>query len=140
MAFQISTSGERLNMRSGNVKPKRPVSTYTTPVKGHLVKVDTTGNDLVARCADGDTPYGIVWSVNNSNGVLSVLELARCDLAFETSGTVNRGDKIVSKAGTGTLTTGGFVRDTVKTDNTNGVGTVVATATPITGMVIVRFP
>src|SRR5436189_2201558 len=106
MAFQMSTAGERLNLTSGNCKPKRPVSTYTTPVKGHLVKIDTTGNDLVARCTDGDTPYGMVFSVNNGNGVLSVLEFARADLIFETSGTVNKGDKIVSKAGTGTIAVG----------------------------------
>ena len=139
MAYQSATSGERLNIPHA-CHPYRPVSTYTTPVKGHLVKLDTSGNGLVARCADGDVPLGMVWSTNNGNGVLSILEFRGNFVELEYTGTFAVGDKIVSNGVDGTVNIGGFHRDKVKHDNTNGIGTVITKDSLRTSSSIVRFP
>jgi hypothetical protein len=139
MAYQSPTNGERLNIQN-SCRPWRPVGSYTTPVKGHLVKEDTSGNGLVARCASGDIPLGMVWSVNNGNGVLSILEFQDNVIELEYTGTFAVGDHIVANGTTGTISIGGFVRDVIKRDNvTPGSGLVTSKDALRTGTATVRF-
>lgn len=136
MAYTKASQGERL-FKFTNIKPKTPVSTYTTPAVGDLVKVDTTGNDLVARCAAGDVPIGIILSVNSSNGILSVAHFsADVTVIVEYTGAFAIGDKVVSNGDRGTVMAS---RDRVKRDNSTGTGTVLAKDWPATSQCVVSY-
>lgn len=140
MAFTSTVAGDRyLLPEVGNIKPKRPKSGYTAAV-GDLVILDTSiamGVDIITT---DENPYGIIESINNSNGILSVAEfVAGAEIELPYTGTVNKGDKIEFSTTHGTT----LDRTTVKTDNSNGVGVVVAidAETPHgTGHCVVRFP
>jgi hypothetical protein len=141
MAFTTTVAGDRYILPEvGNVKPKRPKSGYTAVV-GDLVILDTSIADGVDLIATDENPYGIVESINNSNGMLSVAEfVAGCSIELPYSGSVALGDKIEGPASIAQGTT--LLRTTVRTDNSNGVGTVVAkdADTPHgTGHCVVRF-
>lgn len=141
MAFQKSTSGERLNLYTGNMKPWRPNAAYTTagPARGDLVKQDTSGNGIVNICSSGDVPLGMVWSVNSGNGTLSILEFRDCVLVFQYTGTFAVGDKIVANGTNGSVLIGGNARGVVKHDNVNGKGFVEAVDLPSSGLCTVNF-
>jgi hypothetical protein len=139
MAFTSTVAGDRyLLPEVGNIKPKRPKSGYTAAV-GDLVILDTSLANGVDLITTDENPYGIVESINNSNGILSVAEfMSGCEIELPYSGSVALGDKVEFSTTHGTT----LDRTTVKTDNSNGVGVVVAvdTATPHgTGHCVVRF-
>lgn len=143
MAFNKNRPGERLNLITGNVRPYGfTVGNYAAPRLGDLVKLDTSGNGLVMQATSGDVPLGLLWSVNNNNGTLSILELRDCDLILPYTGTFAVGDKVVANgttSSTAATQVGGINRDIVKHDNTNGIGTVIAKDVPGTGLAVVRF-
>lgn len=141
MAFNSTTAGDRYILpEPGNVKPKKPKSGYTAVV-GDLVIQDTTVADGVDLIATDEPPYGIVESVNNANGTLSVAEFyPGCTIELPYSGAMALGDKIEGPAVIAQGTT--LLRTTVRTDNTNGVGVVIAkdaNSPHGTGHIVVRF-
>lgn len=140
MAFTLRTGGTRYNLQNGQCVPKRPAAAYTDAAKGHLVKIDTSGNDFVAHCADDDPPYGLVFSVNSSNGLLSIFELRDCEIEFEynAADAPALGDKVVRSSATPVIAIGGVLGDPVEANNATGVGTVV-TKDDVAGLVTVRF-
>lgn len=146
MAFLKPTAGDRYNLTAGQVVPKIPLPAYLTALltntyqgRNQLVKIDATGNDYVNQCVANDAPYGMVFSANNLNGILSIFELRDCELVFEYVGVVTRGSKIVANGTPGVILVAGAPRDQVKQDNVNGVGTIVSIDTPATGQIVVRF-
>ena len=139
MAFTSITAGDRyLKPESGNVLPKKPKSGYTAAV-GDLVILDVSVQDGVDLITTDENPYGIVESINASNGVLSVAEFyPGCTIELPYTGTVAQGDKVEFSNTHGTTVD----RTRVKTDNSNGVGVVVAVdaGSPHgTGHCVVRF-
>lgn len=138
MAFNLPTAGDRF-IPELHVRPWKAVSGYTTPLEGHLVKQDTSGNRLINQCADGDVPLGMILR-DNGNGVYSVWEFrAGATVVLQYSSTFAVGDKIVSHAAAGTIAVQGKLRDQIKHDNTNGIGTVTAKDSPATGLCEVAF-
>ncbi len=153
MAFKKALSGDRLGMDFSvpSVFPKAYGTNYiaawaaalatpqTVPAVGDLVKQDTTAglNDGVRQCAAGDVIYGMVISVNSSNGTLSVIKIERChSLILELgSGALALGDQVVADGSAGTIFVNGVLRNRIKRDNTNGNGLVVALI-PATGTVL----
>lgn len=140
MAFTTVTAGDRyIKPESGNIVPKKPKSGYTAVV-GDLVILDSTVADGVDLIAAAENPYGIVESINNSNGVLSVAEFyGGCTIELPYTGSVAKGDKIEFGSATQGTT---LARTTVQTDNSNGVGYVVAVDAEVphgTGHCVVRF-
>ena len=111
-----------------------------TPVVGDLVQVETGGPFEVDVIVANENPYGIVISTNQGSGFPTVAELvAGAQLVLPYTGTVNLGDKIEGSGG-GSDTT--LNRTIVRTDNSSGVGTVIALDgdTPYgTGYCTVRF-
>ncbi len=143
MAFQAKRSGDRFRIHDGSVVPKGYSASYTAPAPtvGHLVKVDTATNDGVLRCAGGDPPYGMGYSINSGNGTISTLRFARIHsivLEYQTAPAL--GDKIAAHGSSGTIPIDGVLRDRIITDNVDGVGTVTALDSPLTGLCIVEFP
>lgn len=140
MAFTLSTAGTRYNLQNGQCVPKKPAAAYTVYARGDLVKLDTSGNDYVAHCADDDPPWGLVMSINSSNGTLSVFELKDCVIRFEynASDAPGLGDKIVRSSATPVIYIGGILGDPVELNAGTGVGIVVAKDDP-TGTVDVKF-
>jgi hypothetical protein len=122
MSLTKATGGNRLIWNSGdNVVPGLAVSGYTTPAYGDLLKATTT-NGSFDHCANGDAPVGIVLSTNSGNGILSVARfVAPVQIMVDYTGSVTVGDKVVSTGSKGTVFT---LLDSVKTDNTNGVGRI----------------
>src|SRR5436190_11199543 len=116
MAFTTLTAGDRyIKAQSGNVLPKKPKAGYTAVV-GDLVILDTSVADGVDLIATDENPYGIVESVNNANGTLSIAEFyPGCEIELPYSGTVNLGDKIEGPASIAQGTT--LLRTTVRADN-----------------------
>lgn len=144
MAFTSIFSGDRFGHRASSNVPKQfAAARYATPVVGHLVKQDTTSsfNDGVVQCVANDVPYGLVESINSSNGVLSIWKLVKTfSLVFEYTGSPTLGQQIQSNATNGTIKIGGFVRDVVKAvASPNGVGVIVAIDAPATGLLVVEF-
>jgi hypothetical protein len=138
MAMNWTQSGDRTNAELHN-RPWTAVAGYTSPARGDLVKQDTSGNRLVNICSAGDVPLGLVVQVGG-DGVLTVREFLPGEtVVLEYTGTFAIGDKVVSNATSGTIAIGGFTRQQVKHDNTNGTGTVVAKDAPATGLCEVRY-
>ena len=124
MSLTKSTAGNRIILHD-NVVPRLPSSTYTSagPVVGDLLKNSSTGNAL-DHCANNDPPTYYLVSTNSGNGVLSAARLSPgVQLVADYASTVAVGDKVVCTGSRGTIVTG---TDQVKTDNTNGVGTIIA--------------
>jgi len=149
MAFTKSLGGDRWRIHHGSVVPKKFSASYTAPAPavGHLVKIDSVAaggagvNDGVLQCAAGDPPYGMVLSVNSGNNTLSVLRFAKIQsvvLEYQTAPAI--GDKIACHGSAGTVAVDGVLRDRIISDNTDGVGTVVALNEPVTNLCVVEFP
>jgi len=141
MAFTRTVAGDRYILPEvGNIKPKQPKSGYTAVV-GDLVILDTSIANGVDLVTTNENPYGIVESINNTNGILSVAEfVAGAEIELPYTGTVAKGDKIEFAAAGVHGTT--LDRTQIQTDNSNGVGVVVAVdaETPHgTGHAVVRF-
>ena len=139
MAFTSTVAGDRYVLPEvGNIKPKKPKSGYTAVV-GDLVILDTSIANGVDLITTNENPYGIVESINNSNGILSVAEfVAGAEIELPYTGSVALGDKVEFGTSHGTT----LDRTTVQTDNSNGVGAVVAvdaSAPHGTGHCVVRF-
>jgi hypothetical protein len=139
MSLTKSTAGDDF-LRDYNIKPYKLQAAYT-PAVGDLVKLSTTAADAVARCASTDLPFGIVISINSSNGTVSVAELdAGVTLILEyTSTAPTLGQKVYANGDRGTVFPG---RDRVL-QNAGGNGVVVAvdSSSPAgTGTVVARFP
>lgn len=139
MAFTSIVAGDRyLLPEVGNIKAKRPKSGYTAVI-GDLVILDTSIADGVDVITTNENPYGIVESINNSNGMLSVAEfVAGAEIELPYTGSVALGDKVEFGTTHGTT----LDRTTVQTDNANGVGAIIAkdANTPHgTGHCVVRF-
>jgi hypothetical protein len=138
MAFTTLVAGDRY-LLGWNVVPKVPKSGYTAAV-GDLVIIDSSIANGVDVIAANENPYAIVESINNSNGVLSVAEfVSGTYIELPYTGSVALGDKIEFGSATHGTT---LDRTTIQTDNSNGVGTVVAvdaSAPHGTGHAVVRF-
>lgn len=146
MAFAEGVGGERYNLRQGNAIPKRGSTTYLAatppPTKWHLVKQSTAGNDQIDHCVAGDPPLGYIFSVTGGIDMATVLQFRGCFLYFEYNPGNNppaRGDRIVAEGTIGVIPIGGFLRDRVKKDNVNGIGTVVNVDEYAVGVVGVQF-
>jgi hypothetical protein len=140
MSLSKSTLGDDF-IRTYNIRAKKPKSGYTAAV-GDLVVLDFSIADGVDRGAADENPYGIVLSINSSNGTLSVAELtAGCTITLEyTSTTPTLGQKIECTGDRGTIIP---TRDRVRVDNTNGVAAVIgfdSTSPAGTGTLVARFP
>lgn len=145
MAFTSTIAGDRyLLPATGNVKPKVPKSGYT-PVRGDLVILDTSIQNGVDILTTDENPYGMVenintWTSSATTRPISVAEFyPGCEVTFNYTGTVNKGDKVEFSSATRDTLLG---RTKVKTDNTNGVGAVVAVDAETfygTGYCVVRF-
>lgn len=137
MAFTTLRAGDRYIL-GWNVVPKVPKSGYT-PVVGDLVILDTSVANGVDLIAANEAPYGIIESVNNSNGTVSVAEfVSGTYIELPYTGSVSLGDKVEVGSTHGTT----LDRTTVQTDNTNGAGNIVAKdadAPHGTGHCVVRF-
>jgi hypothetical protein len=140
MAFTTVRAGDRYILPDdGNIKPKKPKAGWTALV-GDLVIQDTSVASGVDEITTAENPYGIVESVNNDNGTLSVAEFyPGAEIELPTTGAVALGDKIEFGSATHGTT---LDRTTVQADNTNGTGIVIAVDadTPHgTGHAVVRF-
>jgi hypothetical protein len=126
-----------------NCQTKVPKSGYT-PVAGHLVIIDTSIANGVDVCAVNENPYGIITWVAPDATYCTVAEfLGGTTIVLPFSGSVALGDKVecdgAALAATGTS---GPSRGVVRTDNSNGVGVVIATGSSSpagTGTCVVRF-
>src|SRR5262245_28429601 len=118
MPFNTILAGDRFGIRAASNVPKKfATARYAAPLVGHLVKQDTTSgfNDGLVQCVANDPPYGLVESINSSNGTLSVWKVVKTfSLVFEYAGTPTLGQQIQANGTTGTIKIGGFVRDVVK--------------------------
>jgi hypothetical protein len=146
MALSSATSGDYLNL-GYNILPCVPKSGYT-PVKGNLVRRETAANNEVDVIAVDEPPFGIVMTVGPAatGGTPAVCGVAQ----FVPGVTVilpnanglqpALGDKVEADAG-GMVAVGstGLTRTRVRTDNTNGVGTVIALNSGGTDTVTVAF-
>lgn len=119
MAFPLG--GDNFNM-GWNCKFRQPKSGYT-PVVGDLVIVDTTVPFGVDAIAANENPYAIVIAVTADNYPTVAELVAGTQVTLPYTGTVNVGDKIEGSGG-GSDTT--LIRTIVRSDNSNGVGTVLA--------------
>lgn len=140
MALTKSTPGEDL-IRYDNVRAKKLGTGYTAPALGDLVTMSTTVADSVIRGAVDTNPYGMVISINSSNGTVSVVEFKDgVTVVLEYTGTAPAlGEKIECVGDRGTVIT---TRDRVQVDDTNGIGAVIAVdaSSPAgTGTCVVRF-
>lgn len=144
MAFVTFTTGDRFNL-GWNCKPKVCKSGYT-PVPGHLVILDASIANGVDIIAANENPYGIIisignWSATNPTAPITVAEFVPgTEIVLPINGAVAKGDKI-EYGGTALGTTP--PRTVIQTDNTNGVGVVIATGAGESpagaGTCVVRF-
>ena len=155
MAFVTRRGGDRLNISfTPSTVPKGFGASYvaawaaaltpaqTVPQVGDLVKIDTSANDLVKQCVASDVPYGMVWSVNSSNGTLSIVKFAATrQIILEYNGAVTIGHSVQANGTPGIIPIGGVYRNQVK-DATfaAGSGVIWAVDEPRTGLLIVEFP
>jgi uncharacterized protein YkvS len=122
MSFILTSTGDNFH-RGWNTVGKKPLSTYT-PVVGDLVAVDTTLANGVDIVAGTEAIWGIVESVNNNNGTLSVTYMVTgCTIELPYHTSVSLGDKVKFYSATQPAA---LPRTVVQTDNSNGVGTVIA--------------
>lgn len=124
-----------------NLHAKKPKAAYT-PALGDLVVLDASITDGVDRGAADENPYGILTSINSSNGTVSVAEFSGgVTIVLEyTSTAPTLLQKIECNGDRGTIIP---TRDRVRVDNPNGVGAVlgVDSGSPGgTGTCVVRFP
>lgn len=130
MAFTLNlrTTGDYFLLDYNEV-PGRPKSGWT-PQEGELVHRENAANNEFDVCAVDQTAEGIVISTNGATGTIGVALFVpgtTIVLPFDTAPT--RGDNvIVSAGGMKVVGTANFSRTQVKTDNTNGTGTVIALA------------
>lgn len=136
MAFLSIIAGDTANVAQWTVT-YQPKSGYT-PVRGDLVILDSTiavGVDLIAA---NENPMGIV--LKHENGITTVWKFRTGDrVVLPYSGSVAKGDKVEGDGGAHQAT---IDRSTVRTDNSNGVGFVVAVDTetaPGVGFCVVEF-
>jgi hypothetical protein len=133
MALSAATFGDYLNLGT-NVVPMVPKSGYT-PVKGNLVRREGAQSNEVDVCAVDEAPIGIVMTVGPSGagitpgicGVALFVQGVHVILPNATGLQPVFDDKIEADAG-GMVAVGstGLTRTRIRTDNTNGVGRVVA--------------
>ena len=128
MAFTTFVGGDYYNL-GWNMKAKVPKSGYT-PAVGHLVILDSSIANGVDIITTNENPYGLVvsidsWSSTNTTSPITVAELVPgTEIVLPTTGSIAKGDKI--EYGGTALSTGVVPRTVVQTDNSNGVGVVVA--------------
>jgi hypothetical protein len=138
MSFVLQSCGDNFHL-GWNTRAAKPKSGYTA-AKGDLCIADTTVANGVDLIAADENPAYIVDSTNNANGTLTVTRLvAGVTIELPYSGSVALGDKIEGGGGAhGTS----LDRSTVRTDNSNGVGRVIAVdadAPHGTGHCVVEF-
>src|SRR5258707_370059 len=139
MAIRFALSGDRFASRAASIVPKSySVTTYPAawastvqPAVGHLVIQDTTAllNDAVKRCVASDIPYGMVESVNSSNGTLTVIKFTRVfSMVLETATGVTAvlAHQIQANGTVGTIPIDGILRDQVKDVAAAGAGLIVS--------------
>lgn len=140
MAVRFNLSGDRFGQRASSIVPKTyATARYATPAVGHLVKQDTTSgfNDGVVQCGASDVPYGMVESVNSTNGTLSVIKLVKSfSLVMECANSATLGHQIQANGTAGTIPIDGVLRDQVKDVASSGVGTIVEIDTGSTPVLI----
>lgn len=140
MSLSKSTPGDDF-VREYNIRAKKPKSGYTAAV-GDLVVLDFSVADGVDRGAADENAYGMVLSINSSNGTLSVAEFTGGVTVVLEWVTTQPGlsDKVECVGSRGTIYPS---RDRVRVDNSNGTGAVIAfdaTSPAGTGTVVVRYP
>lgn len=155
MAFTTRRGGDRFNISfTPSTVPKGYGASYiaawaaalatpqTVPQVGDLVKQDTSANDLVMQCVANDVPYGMVWSVNSSNGTLTVVKFAATrQIILEYNGAVTRGHSVQANGTPGVIPIGGQLRNQVKdVAFAAGSGVIWAIDEPRTGLIIVEYP
>lgn len=138
MALLTTRAQDTYIMRDGwNVVPGVPKAAYT-PVKGHLVFRTNNVNDEWDLAVAGSNPGGIVESVNNSNGTISVAEFlpgVSIILQHDQVGGPALGDKVQTTA----TALGTTIGRTVVTTNAGGVGRITALTPRGAGTVEVTF-
>ncbi len=151
MSISFGVSGDRWGMRTESVVPKKFVASRWVggsagvPAVGQLVKQDTTAsfNDGVVQCVDDDVPYGMVLSVNSTDGTLSVLKLVKTFsvvLEHESATSPTLGHQIVAAGTPGTINVGGIIRDQVQDIASGGIGLIVQiTAGALPQLITVEF-
>jgi hypothetical protein len=123
MALTTPFAGDYWNL-GWNTTAGRPKSGYT-PAVGHLVVRENAAANEWDLIAANEPPTGYVFSINSSNGVISVAMLVPgTKLILPTTGTVALGDKV--EYGGTALSTGPVARTVVQEDNTNGGGRITA--------------
>lgn len=150
MAFLSNIAGDRyIAPERGNVKAKVPNTAYT-PAVGDLVTIVAAGiNNNVALISGIVAIVGIVENISGWSSAfplrpISVAEFfpgAEIELAY--TGAVAIGDKVVFSTNIKDTVLGTLPgRTKVLTDNTNGVGAIIAKdagAPHGTGFCVVRF-
>jgi hypothetical protein len=112
----------------GRVATFVPVSSWTDPAVGDLIKITTGANYEVTECADSNVPEGIVASVNLQKDVLGVeLFTSGAIVRLPYTGTPALGNQIQASAAT-----------TVKGVATGGTGKIIA-VNAVSGYVDVYF-
>lgn len=142
MAITFARSGDRWGPNASSVVPKQFVASRWiggaagVPAVGQLVKQDTTTGfpDGVVQCVASDVPYGMVLSINSSDGILSVLKFIKTfSVVFEAASGVTAvlGHQIQANGSPtpGTIPIDGVLRDAVKDVASAGIGTIVAVPT-----------
>lgn len=155
MAFNLGRAGDRLLIQQGiSAIPKAFVSgsyaaswasaSTNAPAVGDLVKIDTSIDSGVKQCEASDVPAGLVWSVNSSNGTLTVVRLDKTiSVVLENSNTPTRGHSVQATGHIGTIKVNGVLRDQVKDTGsfTAGSGTItdiITAGNP--GLIVVSWP
>lgn len=138
MALTVSRAQDYYILRDGsNVVPGVPKAGWT-PAKGHLCFRTNNQNDEWDLGVAGSNPAGIVESVNNSNGTISVALLnpgLSLILQHDQVGGPALGDKIQTTA----TALGTTIGRTVVTTNAGGVGRITALTPRGAGTVEVTF-
>lgn len=144
MAFSENVGGERYNLRVGNTVPMRMSAALVllvaagTAHKFTLVKKNAT-NDQIDQCAVNDIPYGYIFSLTGGIDMATVLEWRSNLLYVEYAGAAPAiGNKVVANGTAGVIPIGGFLRDQVKVDNTNGLAVVRNVDEYATGVALVQ--
>jgi len=141
MAFAMGTVGDAYHF-GWNQYTKVAKSTYTTPKAGDLVILSSVTANEVDILAANTNPAYIVDSINQGNGLLTVTRLVvgAC-ITLPYTGSVALGDKVEGD-GTANTHSATLDRSSVRTDNVNGVGTVIAVDTDTNygvGLCVVEF-
>src|SRR5206468_2187724 len=122
----LSTRAQDYYIRrdGSNMTPGVPAGAYTGPAKGHLVIQTTGANNEWGLAGNNSNFSGIVESVNNNDGTLSVAELfPKSSLILQQDGSCVLGNTVQATA-TALGTTIG--RTVVKDAIAAGVGKVIA--------------